>query len=51
METLLVGSRPGAIRKTPNAHRNLLLSIIGFQRRQRTDHRMSYAKGSQKGTM
>ena len=30
------------------AHHNLLLRIIGFQRRQRTDHLMSYAKALKK---
>ena len=30
------------------AHNNLLLRIIGFQRRQRTDHLMSYAKALKK---
>ena len=30
------------------AHQNLLLGIIGFQRRQRTDHFMSYAKALEK---
>ena len=29
-------------------HSNVLLRIIGFQRRQRTDHRMSYAKAIKK---
>ena len=30
------------------AHHNLLLRIIGFQRRQRTDHLMPYAKALKK---
>ena len=32
-------------------HKLLLLQIIGFQRRQRSAHRMSYAKAPKKGTM
>ena len=53
METLLygyvtwaLGVEQIAILRT--AHHNLLLRIIGFQRRQRTDHRMSYGKALKK---
>ena len=35
---------PEHFAKLRTAHRNLLPRIIGFQRRQRTDHGMSYAK-------
>ena len=33
------------------AHHRFLLRIIGFQRRQRTDHLMSYAKALKEGTV
>ena len=53
METLMygcvtwtLGSEHSA--KLRTAHHNLLLRVIGFQRRQRTDHRMSYAKALKK---
>ena len=55
METLLYGCVTWALgleehfaRRLRTAHHNLLLRIIGFQRRQRTDHRMSYAKALKK---
>ena len=53
METLLYGCvtwAPGLehFAKLRTAHHNLLLRIIGSQRRQRTDHRMSYAKALKK---
>ena len=38
----------GHFAKLQTAHHNLLLRIIGFQRRQRPDHRMSYAKALKK---
>ena len=53
METLLygcvtwtLGQKHFVELRTP--HHNLLLRIIGFQRRQRTDHLMSYAKALKK---
>ena len=39
---------PEHFAKLRTAHHNLLLRVIGFQRRQRTDHRMSYAKALKK---
>ena len=53
METLLYGCVTWALglehfAKLRTAHQNLLQRIIGFQRRQRTDHRMSYAKALKK---
>ena len=53
METLLYGCvtwTPGQehFPQLRTAHHNLLLRIIGFQRRQRTDHLMSYAKALKK---
>ena len=49
METLLYGCVTWTLgqehfAELRTAHHNLLLRIIGFQRRQRTDHRVSYAK-------
>ena len=49
METLLYGCVTWALglehfAKLRTARHNLLRRIIDFQRRQRTDHRMSYAK-------
>ena len=54
METLLYGCVTWAFglehfAKLRTAHHNLLLRIIGFQRRQRTDHVVR--QGSQEGTM
>ena len=53
METLLHGCVTWALgqehfAKLRTAHHNLLLRIIGFQRRQRTDHCMSYAEDLKK---
>ena len=53
METLLYGCVTWAfglehVAKLRTAHHNLLLRIIGFQRRQRTDHRMSHAEALKK---
>ena len=53
METLLYGCVTWALglerfAKLRTAHHNLLLRIIGFQRRQRTNPRMSYAKALKK---
>ena len=53
MGTLLYGCVTWALglehfAKLRTAHHNLLPRIIGFQRRQRTDHRMSYAKALKK---
>ena len=53
METLLYGCVTWALglehfAKLRTAHHNLLLRIIGFQRQQGTDHRMSYAKALKK---
>ena len=53
METLLYGCVTWTLRQDHfaglrTAHHNLLLRIIGFQRRQRTDHLMSYAKALKK---
>lgn len=49
METLMyrcvtwtLGMKHSAVLE--NAHRKLLFRVIGFDRQQRTDHRMSYAK-------
>ena len=39
---------PENFAKLRTAHHNLLLRIVGFQRRQRTDHRMWYAKALKK---
>ena len=49
MDTLLYGCVTWALDLEPfakfrTAHHDSLLRIIGFQRRQRTDHRMSYSK-------
>ena len=49
METLLYGCVTWTLGEEHfadlrSAHHNLLLRIIGFQRRQRIDHLMSYAK-------
>ena len=53
METLLYGCVTWALglehfAKLRTAHHNLLQMIITFQRRQRTDHCMSYAKALKK---
>ena len=53
METLLYGCVTWAFGKEHNAelqtaHHRFLLRFIGFQRRQRTDHFMSYAKALKK---
>ena len=53
METLLYGFVTWALglehfANLRTAHHNLLLRIIGFQRRQRVDHRMSYAEALKK---
>ena len=53
METLLYGCVTWTLgqehfAELRTAHHNLLLRIIGFQRRQRTDHLMSYAKALKK---
>ena len=53
METLLYGCVTwvlglGHFAKLRTANHNVLLRSIGFQRRQRTDHRMSYAKAPKK---
>ena len=53
METLLCGCVTWALglehfANLRTAHHNLLLRTIGFQRRQRTDNRMSYAKALKK---
>ena len=53
METLLYGCVTWTFgqehfAELRTAHHNLLLRIIGFQRQQRTDHLMSYAKGRKK---
>ena len=53
METLLYGCVTWTLgqehfAELRTAHHNLLLWIIGFQRRQRTDHLMSYAKALKK---
>ena len=53
METLLCGCVTWALglkhfAKLRAAHHNLLLRIIGFRRRQRTDHCVSYAKALKK---
>ena len=53
IETLLYGCvtwTPGQehFPQLRTAHHNLLLRITGFQRRQRTDHFMSYAKALKK---
>ena len=53
METLLYGCVTWALdqehfAELRTAHHKLLLRIIGFQRRQRTDHLMSYAKALNK---
>ena len=53
IETLLYGSKTWTLGKEHfaelrTAHHRFLLRIIGFQRRQRTDHLMSYAKALKK---
>ena len=53
METLLYGCVTWTLGKEHfaelrTAHHRFLLRIIGFQRRQRTDHLMSYAKALKK---
>ena len=53
METLLYGCVTWILRKehfseVRTAHHRFLLRIIGFQRRQRTDHLMPYAKALKK---
>ena len=52
METLLYGCLAWTlgqehVPELRTAHRNILLRIIAFQHRQRTDHIMSYAKALQ----
>ena len=53
METMLYGCVTWTLgqqhfAKLRTAHHHLLLRIIGFERRQRTDHLMSYAKALKK---
>ena len=53
METLLYGCVTWTLgqehfAELRTAHHNLLLRFIGFQRRQRTDHLMSYVKALNK---
>ena len=53
METLLYGCITWTLRKEHfvelrMAHHRFLLRIVGFQRRQRTDHLMSYANALKK---